>query len=327
MKALVLDQPGIPNSLHIAEMPLPQPEVDEIRVKVHAVGLNPVDYKVAASGFSRWNYPFILGLDVAGVVDAVGANVTDWQVGDKVYYHGNLSKPGGYAEYTNATAIAVAPLPEGVSFTEAAAIPCAGLTAYQALHRRLHIQSEQTILIHGGAGGVGSFGIQLAVLTGLEVITTCSQNNFDYVQQLGAKHLIDYKNEDVVVRVKEITKGRGVDAILDTVSSETATKGFEMLAFNGGIACIAGLPDFSKFKPFSIAASIHEVALGGAYLSGDKKAIKDLGKMAREMGELVRQKKVNSMSTEVISLEEIPEALNRLKGRHVRGKIVAKVEG
>ncbi len=147
------------------------------------------------------------------------------------------------------------------------------------------------------------------------------------MQKLGAKHLIDYKNEDVVVRVKEITKGRGVDAILDTVSSETATKGFEMLAFNGGIACIAGLPDFSKFKLFSIAASIHEVALGGAYLSGDKKAIKDLGKMAREMGELVRQKKVDSMLTEVISLEEIPEALNRLKGRHVRGKIVAKVEG
>ena len=325
MKALVLEKPGTPGTLKIAEMPLPQPEAGEIRVKVHAVGLNPVDYKVAASGFSTWSYPFILGLDVAGVVDAVGADVTDWEVGDKVYYHGNLSKPGGYAEYTNANALAVAPLPEGISFAEAAAIPCAGFTAYHALHRRLHIQPEQTILIHGGAGGVGGFGVQLASLAGLEVITTCSRSNFDYVQKLGANHLIDYQNEDVVVRVKEITNERGVDAILDTVSSETATKGFEMLAFNGGIACIAGLPDFSKFKPFSIAASIHEIALGGAYLSGDKKAIQDLGKIAREMGKLVSEKKVDPILTEVISLEEIPEALNRLKGRHVRGKIVAEV--
>lgn len=325
MKALVLEKPGIPDSLYITEIPLPQPAAGEIRVQVHAVGLNPVDYKLAAGGFSTWSYPFILGLDVAGVVDAVGTDVTEWQVGEQVYYHGNLSKPGAYAEYTNANALAVAPLPEGISFTKAAAIPCAGFTAYHALHRRLHIQSKQTILIHGGAGGVGSFALQLASLAGLEVITTCSQSNFDYVQKLGAKHLIDYKNQDVVIRVKEITNDRGVDAILDTVGSETATTGLKMLAFNGGIACIAALPDFSNFKSFSLAASIHQIALGGAYLSGDKKAIQDLGKMGREMGELVREKKVSPMLTEVISLEEIPKALNPLKGCHVRGKIVTEI--
>ncbi|MDE5092335.1 MAG: zinc-binding dehydrogenase, partial [Trichodesmium sp. St18_bin3_1_1] len=222
MKALVLEKPGIPDSLYITEIPLPQPAAGEIRVQVHAVGLNPVDYKLAAGGFSTWSYPFILGLDVAGVVDAVGADVTEWQVGEQIYYHGNLSKPGGYAEYTNANALAVAPLPEGISFAKAAAILCAGFTAYHALHHRLHIQSKQTILIHGGAGGVGSFALQLAYLAGLEVITTCSQSNFDYVQKLGAKHLIDYKKQDVVIRVKEITNDRGVDAILDTVGSETA---------------------------------------------------------------------------------------------------------
>ena len=325
MKALVLDRPGIPDTLHIAEMPLPQPGTGEIRVKVHAVGLNPVDYKLAAAGSSRWSYPFILGLDVAGVVDAVGADVTNWQVGDKVYYHGSLSQPGGYAEYAIATAIAVAPLPTDVSFAEAAAIPCAGFTAYHALHRRLHIQANQTVLIHAGAGGVGGFGVQLAALAGLEVISTCSESNFEYVQQLGADHVIDYQNEDVVARVKEITNGRGVDGILDTVGAKTATAAFEMLAFNGGVACMVELPDFSQWKPFSIAPSIHEVALGGAYLSGDQIAIQDLGNIAKEMGQLVSEKKVNPMLTEVISLEEIPEGLNRLKRRHVRGKIVAEV--
>lgn len=149
---------------------------------------------MADSGVSSWSYPFILGLDVAGVVDAVGAEVNDWQAGERVYYHGNLSKLGGYAEYAIATAIAVAPLPQDVSFAEAAAIPCAGFTAYHALHRRLHIQPSQCILIHGGAGGVGGFAVQLASFAGLEVISTCSESNFDYVQQLGAKHLIDYNN-------------------------------------------------------------------------------------------------------------------------------------
>ncbi|MCL2933888.1 MAG: hypothetical protein MGG11_17045 [Trichodesmium sp. MAG_R03] len=113
----------------------------------------------------------------------------------------NLSKPGGYAEYTNANVMGVASIPEGISFAEAAAIPCASFTADHALYQRLHIESKQTILIHGGAGGVGGFALQLASLEGLEVITTCSRSNFDYVQKLGAKHLIDYQNEDVVVRV------------------------------------------------------------------------------------------------------------------------------
>lgn len=325
MKALVLDQPGSPLSLRLTEMPLPQPSAGEVRVRVEAVGLNPVDYKLAESGSKSWQYPFILGLDVSGVVDAVGDGVTNFSAGDAVYYHGNLAKPGGYAEYAIALETALSPLPAGVSFPEAAALPCAGFTAYHALYRRLHVQPQQTILIHGGAGGVGGFAVQLASLTGLRVISTCSERNFDYVRQLGAGEVLDYQKEDIPARVREITHGRGVDAIVDTISSESATAGLEMLAFNGGIACIAGLPDFTKFKPFSKAPSIHEVALGGAYLSQDAVAIADLGRMARELGKLVSEKKVNPLLEEVITLEAIPDALVRLKGRHVRGKIVAQI--
>jgi NADPH:quinone reductase len=131
MKAMVLDRLGEPETLRVMDLPKPEPGPGEIRVRVQAVGLNPADYKLAADGHPDWNYPFVLGLDVAGIVDALGEGVTEWSIGDRVFYHGDLSKPGGYAEYAITTSHTSARIPEGVSFTEAAALPCAGMTAYQ----------------------------------------------------------------------------------------------------------------------------------------------------------------------------------------------------
>ncbi|MGZ9093017.1 MAG: alcohol dehydrogenase catalytic domain-containing protein, partial [Rhodoplanes sp.] len=113
-------------------------------------------------GHLDWRFPHILGLDVAGVVDAIGSSVTHCRLGDRVFYHGNLSKPGGFAEFAVTTAHTIARIPDGMSVVDAASLPCAGLTAYHALHRRLHVRAGQTILIHAGAGGVGGFAIQLA---------------------------------------------------------------------------------------------------------------------------------------------------------------------
>jgi NADPH:quinone reductase-like Zn-dependent oxidoreductase len=326
MKALVLDQPGSPETLHIDQMPQPQPGEGEVRVKVHAAGLNPADYKFARRGLPAWSYPFVLGLDVAGTIDELGPNVTGWNVGDAVYYHGSLAKPGGFAEWTVTTSHTIAPLPQNLSFTEAAALPCSGFTAYQVLHRKLHIQSGQSILIQGGAGGVGGFAVQLAVLAGLHVIATCSPHNFEWVQNLGAAEVLDYNRPDLAERVREITNGRGVDAIVDTVSSASATAGLDLLAFGGGIACVAALPDFSHLKSFSKAISVHDVALGGAYFAGDRIAEEELAQIGRDFGKLVSSRKINPMIQEVISLEEIPDALVRLSQRHVRGKIVAQIQ-
>lgn len=326
MKALVLDRPGSPETVYLKEMPQPQPGASEVRVKVYAAGLNPVDYKLAVSGFRTWNYPFIFGLDVAGLIDALGENVTDWNVGDAVYYHGNLSKPGGFAEWAIAPAHAIAPLPENCSFVEAAALPCAGFTAYQVLHRKLHLQSGQTILIHGSAGGVGGFAVQLSTLQKLNVISTCSPENFEWVRHLGATEVLYYQTEDIASRIRELTNGHGVDAIVDTVSGASATAGLEMLAFNGAIACVVQLPDFQQVKSLNKAISVHDVSLGGAYLRGDKIAQQDLAQIGKEFGALVSQKKINPMLQEVIQLEEIPTALMRLSQRHVRGKIVAQIQ-
>ncbi len=326
MKAIVLDQPGTPDTLHLAEMPKPEPNAGEVRVRVHAVGLNPADYKFALRGFRTWTYPFILGLDVAGTIDAIAPDVTDWQIGDAVYYHGNLSKPGGFAEYAIAPAIAIAPMPQGFSFAEAAAFPCSGFTAYQVLHRKLGIRAGQMLLVQGGAGGVGGFAIQLGVLAGAEVITTCSAQNFDWVKQLGATHVIDYTQEEVSTQVKTLTHGRGVDAIVDGVSSASATAGLEMLAFGGGIACVNGLPDLAKLQSFGRALSVHDVALGGAHLSGDLMAQKQLAEIGQAFGDIASTHQLNPLLQELISLEEIPQALVRLSQRHVRGKIVAQIK-
>ena len=324
MKAIVLDRPGSPGSLHLGEKTKPQPQAGEVRIRVHAVSLNPVDYKLAAGGHSAWHYPFVLGLDVAGTIDAIGSDVSDWQVGDRVFYHGNLSRPGGYAEYVVTVAHVLARIPENVTFVEAAAIPCAGLTAYQALFRKLHVQSGQTVLVHGGAGGVGGYSVQLAAHAGATVIATTSAHNFDHVQQLGAVRVIDYRTEDVAERVMALTNGRGVDAIVDSISSESATISTKLLAFGGGVACIAGMPDFSQVS-FDKAISVHAVMLGGAYFNGDQAAQVDLAKMAEEMIALVAEKQIDPMVGEVISLEQIPQALTRLAARHVRGKIVAQI--
>lgn len=324
MKALVLDRPGTPDTLRIADLPRPTPGPGEVLVRVHAAGLNPVDYKMAEAGHVKWAYPFILGLDVAGTVVELGEGVTEWQPGDAVYYHGDLSRPGGFAEWAVVAAHVVAPIPAGLSFAQAAALPCAGFTAYQALYRKLHIEPGQSVLVTGGAGGVGGFAVQLAAHTGCSVIATCSTQNLEYVRSLGATHVVDYTKEDVVERVRALTDGRGVDAAVDTVSRASATEVADLLlAYNGGIACVAGSVDFTVARPFRQAASVHGVMLGGAHLSGDRLAQEDLARMGREFGALVASGRIDPMLHKVIQLEEIPEALVQLSGRHVRGKIVA----
>jgi NADPH2:quinone reductase len=347
MKALVLDQPGtevhrlskdeierrVPDRLHIMEISKPEPAAGEVRVRVHAAGLNPVDYKIARSGHPNWQYPFVLGLDVAGTIDAIGPGVEGCEVGDRVFYHGDLSRPGGYAEYATAVAHVVARIPEEVSFVEAAALPTSGSTAYQSLFRKLHLQAGQSVLVLGGAGGVGGFAVQLAAWAGATVIATTAAYNFDYVKKLGADHVIDDEEnlqdniENVKERVLSLTGGRGVDAIVDTVGGDSITAAMDMIAFNGGFAAVAKLPELLPIQPLAKAMSIHEIFLNGVYRVNDRIGQEDLARMGREMIELVRTRQIDAAVSEVISLEAVPDGLRRLKEFHGRGKIVAQLVG
>ncbi|HYD18406.1 MAG TPA: zinc-binding dehydrogenase [Patescibacteria group bacterium] len=326
MKAYILDRPGAPDTLRLADMPVPQPKRGEVRVKVGAVALNPVDYKVAARGHSDWTFPFILGLDVAGVIDAVGEGVADWAMGERVYYHGDLRKNGGYAEYAVIDADALARIPAVVSFTQAAALPTAGFTAYQAIHRKGAFRAGQTILIHGGSGGVGGFAIQLAKRLGLQIFTTGSPKNFDKVKALGAAAAIDY-NGDVAAEIGRLTNGRGVDIVIDTVSAASATESYHLLAHSGHLVCVVGLPDFTVWKPFEKAASVHELALGAAHASGDRAAVRELGRIAEELVALVAAGDIDPLVGETAPFDALPDALGRLQRREVAsGKVVIALD-
>lgn len=326
MKALLLNGKNEWKQMKIEETETPSPKKGEVVVEIHAAGLNPVDYKTGTNGNPNWSFPHILGLDAAGTIHEVGEGVTEWKKGDRVVYHGDFNKRGAYAEYGVTTAHTISRIPDSISFEEAAALPTAGYTAYQALFRKLPMNAIQTILIHGGAGGVGGFAVQLAKAAGKTVISTSSERNHEYVRSLGADHVIDYTNEDVKNKVMELTNGRGVDAVLDTVGRDNATASLDMIAYNGHIAHIAGAPDYSHVKPFTKVISFHEIALNAVHHHNDEISERDLAKMGDELLLMAADKKVSPLLERVISLEEVPQTLDELSQRHVKGKIVAKIK-
>lgn len=335
MKAIIQNSPVKALALELGDFPEPHiPCAGYIKIKVKAVGLNPVDYKLARNGNDAWSYPHVLGLDFAGEVVKIAEDVTSLAVGDPVFGHGSLAAYGCFAEYYITTAHTVSKMPAGLTFIDAAALPCAGFTAYQALFRKLKVESGKsktsgsgkTILVNGAAGGVGQFAVQLASLPAyacLQVFATCSQADVDWVKALGADVALDYRLDDVYQVMREQNGGRGFDYIIDTAGR--ATEMLPLLACNGALACVAALPDFTKFKAFPMASAVHAVALGGAHLSGDRRAQEDLAKIGDELAALVAQGSIKPMVELVVSMSEIPQALHQLSKGGVRGKIVATI--
>ncbi|MCG8474573.1 MAG: zinc-binding dehydrogenase [Cytophagales bacterium] len=300
-------------------------KTDEIRVKLKAIGLNPVDYKIIEGAF---NLPagHIPGVDGAGEIVEIGSDVKNLNLGNRVVFHSNLKKAGTFAEEIVVPAHVVSKIPQSISYEQAASIPCAGYTAYQAIVRKIHLSSEDAILINGGSGGVGSFGIQIAKTIGAKVISSCSESKMDYVKSLNCDCVIDYNTANLNSELLRFTNEEGVDAVLDAVSGKSASESLRNLRFNGRIAFIAGAPDYSLIRPFSKALSFHEIALGGAYLSDDLKAQKDLAKMGDEILELLTKEKMKFPEITGYPFEKLPEALMNLKeGKH-QGKVVVLVD-
>lgn len=326
MKAIVCTKP-IPDmsTTSLAEARIPEPGPGEVRVRVHAAALNPVDWKLATGVAPWWKEPHVVGLDGAGEIDAIGAGVVGWSEGDRVVWHGNLNRQGVFAEYAVAPAHVLSRIPEAVSFQAAAALPCAGLTAYQALVRKIRLDPSQTIVIQGASGGVGGFAVQIARIIGARVIGLARPEKHARAQAFGANVMLDYRADDLRAAVRALTDGHGADAMLEVANPGDARKSLEILRYNGHLACIDPLPDLSQTPAYTYAASIHEVALGGAYGAGDMKTQRDFATMGNQLLAWLADGSLDPMIEHVIELQQVPDYLARLQRRQFDGKAVVSI--
>ena len=243
MKAVLMTAPGAPDLLTLEDAPMPQiTKGDEILVRLKAAGVNPVDTKLRSRGtYYPDRLPTILGCDGAGVVEAIGADVNRFKVGDEVYFcNGGIGgHPGNYAEYAVVNKHFAAAKPKSISFAEAAAAPLVLITAWESLFDCCELEEENSVLIHAGAGGVGHVAIQLAKAAGARVCTTVSSaEKAEFVRGLGADKVVQYKNEDFVKAALEWTDGKGVDLGFDTIGGETLNRTFEAVRFYGDIVTL-----------------------------------------------------------------------------------------
>ena len=237
MKAAYFERHGGPEVMKYGELPDPVAGPGEVIVDVHAASINGADWKVRAGKNSQiTEFPYILGRDFSGVVGAVSDGVHDFQVGDAVFGVCDVGQEGAYAEKIAMKATIIAKKPDSISHTQIAALALIGLTASISVEDTLELQSGETILIHGGAGGVAGFAIQLAKHIGARVITTASAKNHDYIRGLGADEIIDYNARDFTELVSDC------DAVFDTVGGDVAQRSFAVLKTGGRAAFIGSGP-------------------------------------------------------------------------------------
>jgi NADPH2:quinone reductase len=315
MKAVVLPKFGAADLMELKDIGQPEAGPGQVLVKVIASGVNPVDAKLRADGtWAQLPLPVVLGYDVGGVVEAVGPGVDDFSPGDEVYFTPEiLGNPhGSYAEYTVAPAAIVAPKPKGMSFEDAAAIPLAGGTAWEAVIRRLNVKAGETVLIHSGAGGVGSFAVQFAKAAGARVIATASAENRKTLEKLGADVAVDYTQQDAAdVALKE-TGGRGVDAAFDISGTNRVARCLPAVRPFGRVAYI--LPPEGDLSP----SYQKNITLHGVFLTRERKRLD-------EMRPLFERGLVKPIVDRVLPLADVAEAHRRLETEHGRGKIVLAV--
>jgi NADPH:quinone reductase len=316
VRAMIIPEFGGPDLFEERDVERPEPGPGEILVRVCATSANPVDTKLRADGSSRGlEPPVILGGDVSGIIEEVGSGVTDLAVGDEVYYSPEVFGPGSngsYAEYHVARADIVAKKPTSLSHEEAAAVPLAGGTAYEAIVRRLAVRVGETVLIHGGAGGVGSFAVQIARASGARVLASAGTHNQNTLQELGADVTIDYTSEDVFEVALDDTAGEGVDAVFDTAGGDLIARSIQATRVFGRLASIISLQ--GDFTPgYRLNQTFHGVLL--------------LRERARldEMTRLIERGQMRPLIDEVLPLNQVARAHERLESGHGRGKVVLRV--
>ena len=243
MKAMILNSFGGPKSFAFSDVPKPVPHAGQVLVRVHATSINPLDYQVRRGDYSDLvPLPAITGHDVSGVVEAVGPGVTMFSPGDEVWYTTQIfDGTGSYAEYHVANEDIIGMKPSALSHLEAASLSLVGGTAWEALVSRAALRVGESILIHGGAGGVGHVAIQVAKAIGAKVFTTVREDNFEFARSVGADVVIDYRKEDYVEAILRETDARGVDVVFDTLGGDTLSRSPDVLAQLGRVVTIVDI--------------------------------------------------------------------------------------
>lgn len=323
MRAIICTKPGSDLSSVVAtQVDRPDPGPGEVLIRVKAVSLNPVDWKLCTGVAPWWSGPNIVGLDAAGVIEALGPDVTGLKPGQRVVWHHDLNRQGVFADYVVAPAHVLAPITHDIRDETAAALPCAGLTAWQGLIRKVRLRAGETVLVQGASGGTGGFAVQIAKAMGARVIALARPERQARVRALGADEVLDYRASDLHAQVRALAPD-GVDVMYEVVKAVDANESLRHLRYNGQLATTDPLPEMSQVPAYTYAASIHEVALGGAYAAGDLRTQADFATMLTEMMELVAQGRIDPMIEARIGFEEIPEYLGRLERREIEGKIIA----
>jgi NADPH:quinone reductase-like Zn-dependent oxidoreductase len=332
MKALVFKRYGGPDHVTFADIPRPVPKPNEILVQVHAAGLNPIDNMVPKGTFKpilRFQLPATLGSDLAGVVVEVGSRVTRFKPGDAVFASIFDLGTGALADLALVPENAAALKPANLDFVEAASIPMVGLTSWQALKDRARLKPGQKLFIPGGAGGIGTFAIQLAKYLGAKVGTTTSTGNVDLVRSLGAGEVIDYKKqefEDVL---------RDYDAVLGTVRGDAIEQSLRILKPGSTVVSLIGPPDaaFARARGMNSFMVFLFGMLSRKIIRHAKKRgvaysflfVRPDGSQFAEIGELLKAGRIRPVIDQIFPFEQAKEALAYLEKGRAKGKVVVQM--
>ncbi|TWT26366.1 NADP-dependent oxidoreductase [Planomicrobium sp. CPCC 101110] len=311
MKAIVIDQYGGIEELKEREVGRPAINDDQVLLEVHATSINPIDWKLREGYLKEmlpFEFPIILGWDAAGVVAETGRNVTGFKVGDRVFTRPLTTRQGTYAEYVPVEEHLLAKMPDSMSFEEGAAIPLTGLTAWEGLVEIAGVKEGDKVLVHAGAGGVGTFAVQIAKSFGAYVATTASAKNEAMLQSLGADRVIDYKSEDF----SEVLSG--FDIVLDTIGGEVRAKSFGVLKKKGKLVSIIEPPSEGEEEKYDVEIGYFFLEPNGAKL--------------QKLADLYESGQLKAIIGETFEFTEkgLKNAHKISETHHAQGKLVVKIK-
>ena len=334
MKAFIVERYGRKGVGRLGDMPEPELRDDDVLVRVHAAGVNPLNSKIRSGEFKLilpYRLPLILGNDVAGVVTQVGPRVRRFKPGDEVYARPHHDRIGTFAEFISMNEGDVAIKPKTLTMEEAASVPLTGLTAWQALIERANLQKGQKVLIHAGSGGVGTFAIQLAKHVGATVATTTSTANVDLVRRLGADVVVDYKKDDFEKVLHDY------DVVVNSLGKETLEKSLRVLKPGGKLISISGPPDPAFATDIGSGWLLRQLMGVLSYRIGKQARrhrvsysflfMKANGAQLREITSLIDAGTIRPIVDRIFPFESTEEALAYVETGRAKGKVVVKVSG